>query len=144
MFHAIIWTVFYKYVHEKNVTEHVLSLAVYLLEMALSLAPKVSSPTSLPVFQQVNRYAFSSVSIECASTHVWRCRFVASVEGDAGDKPCYESEIGYLVRFRRPVHQCTHHHPNHRDAVVGVPTVLRERRYVSGQRVLGDEGRDEW
>lgn len=43
LFHSVIWIVFYKYVHEKNVTEHVLSLAVYLLEMALSIASPLSS-----------------------------------------------------------------------------------------------------
>lgn len=43
LFHAVVWIVFYKYIHEKNVTEHVLSLAVYLLEIALTIAPKTSN-----------------------------------------------------------------------------------------------------
>lgn len=36
VFHAIIWVILYKAVHMKNVPEDVLSLAVYLLELALS------------------------------------------------------------------------------------------------------------
>lgn len=37
-FHAFLWTVLYRYVHRNTVSEHVLSLAVYLLEMLLSIA----------------------------------------------------------------------------------------------------------
>lgn len=42
-FHAVIWIILYKAVHVKNVSEHVISLAAYLLEMALSMAPQATA-----------------------------------------------------------------------------------------------------
>ncbi|XP_065200275.1 E3 ubiquitin-protein ligase Ubr3-like isoform X2 [Planococcus citri] len=43
VFHSVVWIILYKAVHMRNVSEHVMSLAVYLLEMALSISPPASS-----------------------------------------------------------------------------------------------------
>lgn len=56
VFHAVIWIILYKAVHMRNVSEHVMSLAVYLLEMALSIAPQASANFSQVMQFSVHKY----------------------------------------------------------------------------------------
>lgn len=43
LFHAVIWIILYKAVYVRNISEHVMSLAMYLLEMALAKAHQDSA-----------------------------------------------------------------------------------------------------
>ena len=47
VFHALVWIVLYKAVNDHTVSEHVIALIVYLLEMALSVTDPVDQPTQV-------------------------------------------------------------------------------------------------
>ncbi|XP_075237272.1 ubr3 ubiquitin ligase isoform X2 [Lycorma delicatula] len=47
VFHAIVWIVLYKAVNDHSVSEHVTSLLIYLLEMALTVADPLDQPTQV-------------------------------------------------------------------------------------------------
>lgn len=47
VFHALVWIVLYKAVNDHTVSEHVIALIVYLLEMALSVTDPIDQPTQV-------------------------------------------------------------------------------------------------
>ncbi|KAL1137747.1 hypothetical protein AAG570_009443 [Ranatra chinensis] len=47
VFHSVVWIILYKALTQHNVSEHVMSLVVYLLEMALAVTDPTDHPTQV-------------------------------------------------------------------------------------------------
>ena len=47
IFHSVVWIILYKALTQHNVSEHVMSLVVYLLEMALAVTDSNDQPTQV-------------------------------------------------------------------------------------------------
>lgn len=47
VFHALVWLVLYKAVTQHTVSEHVVSLVIYLLEMAVAVTDPTDQPTQV-------------------------------------------------------------------------------------------------
>lgn len=61
--HALFWLVLYKAVHHHNVSEHVISLVIYLLEMSLAVTgPTAQSPDQV--------FTSSSTNLFCSYNNV--------------------------------------------------------------------------
>jgi hypothetical protein len=79
VFHAMAFVILYKAVHRRNVSEHLLALALYLLEMAVESAEPFDQLSQVvfhfkchSVFDEHGRY-FCSVSNTCFEVLVRSC-----------------------------------------------------------------------
>ena len=79
VFHAMVFVILYKAVHRRNVSEHLLALALYLLEMAVESAEPFDQQSQVvfhikchSVFDEYGRY-FCAVSNTCLEVLVCMC-----------------------------------------------------------------------
>ncbi|XP_065208799.1 E3 ubiquitin-protein ligase Ubr3-like [Planococcus citri] len=64
MFHAIIWTILYKAVYVKNVSEEALSLTMYLLELAINADRNQNDANSVKEYSQKNKNWIDVTNLE--------------------------------------------------------------------------------